>query len=181
MGPIFDSLLENPTDFPVTLVFCNGSSLTHLNRELIIKAGGREAVTKDSPFVALHSDQDPDVFRRVLLDLMSDRPQIKLILTTSVLAMGFDSPHVDRVIHYDPPSDLTDYMQQIGRCGRSGNPAEAVLYFNATDLSNVRKHPGGKSVDQFCKTTGCFRGALMQYFDCPLSTVKNCCNFCTGD
>ncbi len=180
MGPIFDQLLQSPEDFPVTLVFCNGSNLCHLNRDLIIRAGGRSKVSKDSPFVALHSDQDPTVVSRVLSDLVSERPTIKLILTTSYLGMGFDSPHVSRVIHYEPPSDLIDYVQQIGRCGRNGQQAEAILYYNATDLGHVRQHPGGKEVDKFCKHDGCFRKALMEYYHCTVATLENCCNFCSN-
>ncbi len=178
LGPLFDSLLSKPEDFPITLVFCNGNSLAHLNRDLIIKAGGREKVSLESPFVAIHSDQDPEVISRVLSDLMSDKPRIKLVLTTSMLGMGFDSPNICRVIHFEPPSDMIDYVQQIGRCGRKGQEAEATLYFNATDLGHVRQHPGGKDIDTYCKTEGCFRKALMTFYGCAAPSVVNCCNFC---
>ena len=39
--------------------------------------------------------------------------------------MGFDPPCIDRVIH-TCPRNISQYLQEIGRAGRRGQPAEAL-------------------------------------------------------
>ena len=50
-------------------------------------------------------------------DLRSENPRIRLILTTSVSGMGFDSPCITRVVHACPQRDLAQYFQEIGQAG----------------------------------------------------------------
>jgi ATP-dependent DNA helicase RecQ len=48
--------------------------------------------------------------------------------------MGVDKADVRFVYHYDVSESLDAYYQEIGRCGRDGEKAEAVLFFRQADI-----------------------------------------------
>ncbi|MDB5327363.1 MAG: ATP-dependent helicase RecQ [Phycisphaerales bacterium] len=60
--------------------------------------------------------------------------QVPIIVATSAFGMGVDKADVRWVIHYDVPDSIDNYMQQIGRAGRDGQPAAALLLYREADL-----------------------------------------------
>lgn len=56
--------------------------------------------------------------------------EIRLIIATSALGMGFDKANVRHVIHYGYPNSIRDYYQQIGRAGRDGLQARATIFLS---------------------------------------------------
>ena len=68
-----------------------------------------------------------------------EKPTVRLVLATVALGMGLNAPSVSRVIHMRPPVCLENYLQEIGRAGRSGQPASAVLFYNNSDTASNRK------------------------------------------
>src|SRR5579884_876541 len=63
---------------------------------------------------------------------MSDSAEV--IVATNAFGMGIDKANVRFVYHYDIPDSLDSYYQEIGRAGRDGERAEAVLFFRPEDL-----------------------------------------------
>jgi ATP-dependent DNA helicase RecQ len=53
--------------------------------------------------------------------------QVKALIATVALGMGFDKPDLGFVIHYQRPGSLVAYYQQIGRAGRAVDNAFAIL------------------------------------------------------
>lgn len=53
--------------------------------------------------------------------------QVKALVATSALGMGFDKPDLAFVVHYQAPSSVVAYYQQVGRAGRGFNDAYGVL------------------------------------------------------
>ena len=65
------------------------------------------------------------------------------IVATSAFGMGIDRADVRFVVHASVPESLDEYYQEIGRCGRDGNPAAAICCYRAEDLGMLRFFAAG--------------------------------------
>jgi ATP-dependent DNA helicase RecQ len=52
---------------------------------------------------------------------------VKAVVATSALGMGYDKPDLGFVVHYQAPGSVISYYQQVGRAGRALAEAEVVL------------------------------------------------------
>ena len=50
----------------------------------------------------------------------------KLLAATNVAARGLDIPSIERVINYDVPENVEEYVHRIGRTSRMGRPGTAI-------------------------------------------------------
>lgn len=65
--------------------------------------------------------------RRVGLEEALLNNQVKALVATTALGMGFDKPDLSFVIHYQTPGSVVAYYQQVGRAGRALDAAYGVL------------------------------------------------------
>ena len=71
---------------------------------------------------------------------------LDIVVATSAFGMGIDKPDVRFVIHYDVSDSLDSYYQEVGRAGRDGDPAQALLFFSERDLDLKRFFAGGNKL-----------------------------------
>lgn len=58
---------------------------------------------------------------------MLKRNEVKALVATSALGMGFDKPDLGFVVHLGAPSSPVAYYQQVGRAGRASDSADVLL------------------------------------------------------
>jgi ATP-dependent DNA helicase RecQ len=72
---------------------------------------------------------------RVEIEDQLSRDQVKAVVATSALGMGYDKPDLSFVVHYQAPGSVISYYQQIGRAGRAIEHADIVLLRGGEDRS----------------------------------------------
>jgi ATP-dependent DNA helicase RecQ len=73
-----------------------------------------------------YSGQLPNEQREILEQRLLNN-EIKALVATSALGMGFDKPDLGFVIHYQRPGSVVHYYQQVGRAGRAVSQAYGIL------------------------------------------------------
>jgi ATP-dependent DNA helicase RecQ len=76
--------------------------------------------------------EDSDAYRRHLEDMLL-RNEIKALVATTALGMGYDKPDLGFVVHYQAPGSIITYYQQVGRAGRAIDRAVGVLLSGRED------------------------------------------------
>jgi ATP-dependent DNA helicase RecQ len=70
-----------------------------------------------------------------------------VVCATTAFGMGIDKADVRWVFHSEISESLDAYYQEIGRAGRDGEPAEAVLFYRSEDLGLRRFFSGTGHVE----------------------------------
>jgi ATP-dependent DNA helicase RecQ len=86
--------------------------------------------------------RDRDATQRRFMD-----DELDIIVATTAFGMGVDKPDVRWVVHAEISESLDSYYQEIGRAGRDGEQAEALLFYRAEDLGLRRFLAGGGQLD----------------------------------
>ncbi|MCW3786708.1 DNA helicase RecQ [Plebeiibacterium sediminum] len=136
-----------------------------------------------------HAGMNSDVRDRIQNDFINDR--IKVVCATIAFGMGIDKSNVRWVIHHNLPKNLEGYYQEIGRSGRDGMAAHALLFYGQQDYSilesfneeSERKVILNARLERmllFAQSNHCRRRLLLNYFG--EWTVDNCgqCDNCRG-
>ncbi|TDL97831.1 ATP-dependent DNA helicase RecQ [Macrococcus brunensis] len=80
-----------------------------------------------------HADMTYEERMSVQIAFLSDR--IHYVCATSAFGMGINKSNVRTVIHYHAPKSTLQYIQEIGRAGRDGEQAQAILLYDDEDLN----------------------------------------------
>ena len=100
---------------------------------LTIRDAGRVAEWLRSRGLAVkaytgQTGSDREALEQALLD-----NEVKALVATPALGMGFDKPDLGFVIHYQTPGSVVTYYQQVGRAGRALDSAYGVLLSGEED------------------------------------------------
>jgi len=174
---IVDFLGQRPDESGI--IYC----LSRKNTEMIAER------LRDSGFQAraYHAGLSSEERSEVQEDFITDR--VPIIVATIAFGMGIDKSNVRFVIHYNLPKNVEGYYQEIGRSGRDGLPAHALLFYSYGDVTLLRRFIADNDnaeieyaklerMQQFAEALSCRRIALLNYFGEPV--YENCgnCDIC---
>ena len=134
--------------------------------------------------VAAYTSQTGDARQALEQALLGN--QVKALVATTALGMGYDKPDLAFVIHYQTPGSVVAYYQQVGRAGRALEAAYGILlsgdeetdindYFTASAfptrdevariLRALEAAPRGLSVPELLAQVNLSRGRVQKTLD----------------
>ncbi len=84
------------------------------------------------PATLYHAGMEEDARRKAQDEFMAHDDAVAV--ATNAFGMGIDKPNIRFVAHANIPRAVEAYYQEIGRAGRDGAEARAVLLFNHADV-----------------------------------------------
>jgi len=105
------------------LIYC----ATRENTELVADYLQKQGIVA----IAYHAGLESEEKRAIQLGFSQNN--YRVIAATTALGMGIDKKDLRFVIHFDIPSSITAYYQEVGRAGRDGCKAEGILLYDTAD------------------------------------------------
>lgn len=110
------------------IIYTQSRSKTEKISERLLQAGLSAA--------AYHGGKD--TLDRQFIQQQFINGSLDWIVATNAFGMGVHKDNVRQIIHESIPSNMANYMQEIGRAGRDGNDAVAILLYAEGDEDFAR-------------------------------------------
>ena len=180
IGQILDYLGRHPHD--AGIIYC----LSRKSCEMIAQKLQQKGVKAGFYHAGLTPNQRGSVQEAFLQD------DLQVIVATIAFGMGIDKSNVRWVMHYNLPKNIEGYYQEIGRAGRDGSPATAMLFYSFADVLSMREMvtkdvPARQAqlnqaklerMQQFAEAASCRRRILLHYFSEDLGRDCGNCDIC---
>jgi len=96
-----------------------------------------ESMTKEGYTVqCIHGDMDTADRKRQIDEFRAGK--FRVLVSTDVLARGFDLQSISVVINYEMPTSRENYFHRIGRSGRFGRKGVAINFICGEELAMLR-------------------------------------------
>jgi len=141
---------------------------------------------------AYHAGLDAETRRDVQQRFQND--ELQIVCATIAFGMGIDKPNIRWIIHYNMPKNIEGYYQEIGRSGRDGDPANALLFYSwgdyiklkqfiddstATDIFKEVQTAKLERMWQYATALSCRTNLVLNYFGEYRSSGCNHCDNCS--
>lgn len=185
---IMEYIEKHPTESGI--IYCATRKNVDNLFELLFKRG--------VPVTRYHAGLTNETRKKNQDDFIYDRTPV--IIATNAFGMGIDKSNVHYVIHYNMPQSMENYYQEAGRAGRDGENSQCILLFSLQDVMIDRMLLDNKdfsdvdeedeylirqrdirrlqTMEGYCKTTGCLRNYILEYFGEKTSGPCDNCGNC---
>ena len=177
IGHILEFLEDRPHESGI--IYCLSRKSTETVAAKLIAAGYKAQ--------AYHAGMSADERNKAQEAFITDETPI--VVATIAFGMGIDKSNVRWVIHYNLPKNIEGYYQEIGRGGRDGLPAHALLFYSFGDVAQLRRFISSSEnaeveyaklerMQQFAEALSCRRIALLNYFGERVTEGCGNCDIC---
>lgn len=126
-----------------------------------------------------HSCTEPCIKDSICKNFSTPTHHLRVVIATIAFGMGVDINNVRTIIHFGAPEDIETYVQAVGRAGRDGSNATALLL-----VQKGKKHVS-LPLREYCDNHSvCRREVLFQHFDQHAHHTESnlklcmCCDVC---
>jgi hypothetical protein len=109
-----------------------GPSVVYVTQQKQTEELAAELTRKGFKAKSFHAGMDTSLKTDIQEDFM--RRDNLIIVATIAFGMGIDKANIRNVVHYNIPSSLESYSQEIGRAGRDGKTSKCMFYVCGEDL-----------------------------------------------
>lgn len=97
-----------------------------------------EALQKDGfPVSAIHSALEKDERESAYKEFCQGKTRV--LISTNLTARGIDVQQVSKVINFDIPKDIHQYIHRIGRSGRWGRKGMGINFITRRDIKKLKE------------------------------------------
>ncbi|XP_066285714.1 putative ATP-dependent DNA helicase Q1 [Branchiostoma lanceolatum] len=179
---VINKIRNEGLDMECIIIYCRslkavGKVFCHVKSELGKDAWAGGKKSKNMLIGMYHSATLEKYKERVVKSLLGTG-SCRVVVATTALGMGVNFKNVGKIVLYGPPEDTENILQMVGRAGRDGKDAHAVMYYYRQQLIKVDKDVKGFVEG---KEETCIRKRLYCNFeDSPVSVQPghNCCTSC---
>ena len=194
LSPIAEELKTKLLNYPLTIIYLPLKWCGYafkLFSQILQEKSFFPASEKGQPsqclFAQFHAAQTDRMKSEILNQLTGacETRNLCVVFATVALGLGVNIPDVRQIIHIGPPRTVESYYQEIGRAGRDGKLAKAILYYNGSDIAT---NVSGMTDEMraFCSTVkSCLREYMLNYLGStrlhkylPHSCCSNCAIKC---
>ena len=187
-GPVADEIAKQQESLGRVVIFCQTvSDCCMLYRFFRHKLGvkftlpnGSDDKCKNRIVDMFHSDTEPCIKEEIIENFSKESHHLHVVIATIAFGMGVDVPNIRTVIHFGASDDEDMYIQAVGRAGRDGKLATAILLVRR----GGRKHTSKLMTYYSDNTSICRRHLLFSDYDeAEQSTSMDdiscvCCDIC---
>lgn len=177
---LLDELKAEGSATQRVIIFCRNRDHVRLLYRVFDNVLGKQYNDHLSrPYEMYHSGTDQDIKNVVSKQFSIEGGITRVLFATMAFGMGINCKDLKTIIHYGPPNDMDDYLQESGRAGRDGKQSQAILvtFPHSTGSRNI-----SKEMKMYCKNKDkCRRELLMEQFPGTFKTpnpIHKCCDIC---